>query len=372
MRKVLPTVLLAVVGVGVGIGLYFALFGKSGEPQGNAPEAPRTDQEFDAAAFMARLDEDQDGRVSREEFERGYDKEVGGERFVISAKGGKAASADVAWRILDIDADGFITDPELKRYTHHDWIKHRLQTEARGLTAREWNDKFLALNGQLLAAFETNKGALARGELIAAGRSFDRKYLASWAQVRTEGGETFHAWVSTQGGKTFALQPRWRMHEVKYDPEVEKTILEADRTMLAEWAAPPAGRDIEGLEFQTWGRVTRGGANRLDLEGFIRREPGMLRIAAPAPRLRVINAAQSEITVKENAPQMEYVKRIAELKLEDAEGAAALARDCARWGMVPEALALYLRALIFRPDLPEALDYWGIESRDGHYFPRKR
>ncbi|MBX3460012.1 MAG: EF-hand domain-containing protein [Planctomycetes bacterium] len=369
MKKVVPAVLLALIGVAVGVALYFTVFDSEPPQQANG-EPPRTDQEFDIEGFMARFDDDTDGKVSREEFDRHYDK--GEPRFVISAKGGKAAPVDAAWRILDLDADGFITEPELKRYTTLRWAKHRMETEARGLTARAWGDTFLALNSPLLIAYESQKGAIARNEVPVAGRAFERKYLASWAEVRTARGEAFEAWVSTIEGRTYVLQPHYRIHEVRYDPEVEKTIMEQDRTYITEWAAPVAGSSVEGQQYPTWGRIVRGGGSALDLEGFIRREPGLLRVAVPSPRLRVMNAADTEIRVKDNAPQMQYVARAKELKFEDTAGALALARDCVKWGMVQEALAMYLRVLIFSPGNTEALDYWGIEVRDEQFYPRKR
>ncbi|MCC7511001.1 MAG: hypothetical protein IT464_16725 [Planctomycetes bacterium] len=372
MKKVVPTVILALIGIAVGVTAWFALFDK---PPANDPLPPGNgelvveDREFDLEKFISHFDSDGDGRISREEFEKGYGH--GEHQVAISAQGGVKVELEPAWRLLDIDRDGFVTERELTLRNDARWIQHRAKTEARGLIAREWDSILLALNQPRLKAYEREKGGVARGELPFGGRWFDKKYFGEWCRVRTPAGEVYEGFLSDNGGRTFALMPHVTVHEVPYVPEVEAAVTADERVMVTEWAAPKAGAVIDGLTYETFGQVVRAMPNGFEHEGFIRREKGKLRVAVWAPRLRIVKRDECEITPLPQAPQAQYIEQVRKLKLQDADGALALAKRCREWGMEAEALNMYMRALVFKPDVADALAYWGIEVKDEQYYPRK-
>lgn len=368
MNKSVAIAVLAVVGIIIGAVAYFALLADRGSPAppSNPTPAARVPEEFDSARFMNMFDVDQDNQVSRQEFMAVF--ETG--EFALTAGGGKPLSAEEIFTLLDVNQDGTISASELRRFSDKAWRKFQDEAAQRGLHAREWQDRMLTLNGPRLRAFNHEVGAQGRDELPFGGLWVAPAYIADWCEIRESNGEVYQAYVSERGGRKFALRGITNVLKVEYDAAVEAQVATEQRKHLDVWAAPTAGTNIDGIEYDVWGALVQGGADPLTVEGMLRHEAGHVHVAQFQPKIQVVGK-DAEVTPLPDAPQNVYAKQIKALAFDDEDGNLDLARHCVIWGMHTEARMLYLRVLIFQPANREALDYWGIDRQGDQYKPRK-
>ncbi len=389
MKKAVPFAILALVGIGIGTAAYFAFFH---EKPIEYIEPEVEELEFKPAKFLETFDLNLDGAVSWEEFDATYGTAVapGEKAFMLSNPGKPAAPAELAFKRMDSNGNGKIDSEDLKRLTQHLWRDFAQKTADKGLIPREWKGQMLALNAQRAKALSQEDGAVARGEIPFAGRYFEGKYFGGWCEVTRKDGSRFSGFLSVstadpkpdpeaqeKSGKEkfvarqMVLSPHLQVHRIEsYHPEVEEGVDAAERIHVQEWAAPAEGTMINGLQFPTWGRVFRGGANSFDYEGFIRHEKGRLLVAQPEPRLTMV-PADGSVEKNPQAAYPQYIAALRSIKFDDVEANLKLARQCREWGLPLEALNLYMRVLIFSPSNTEALEYWGIEVKDDKFTPRK-
>jgi hypothetical protein len=365
MNKQTKIILAAIAGVAIGAALYFGFtYGTK------APTAPTDDgsqiirKPLDSATFLELFDVNNEGRVSREVFLELYDLV----EFPIGLEGQPPMSAEDAFDYLDRNGDGVITQAELLHFSDSAWRRFEADAAARGLVAHQFKGRFIALNGPQERTYSREIGADARGELPFAGAWFSADYFTTWAEVTTEADGTFHAYALERDDRYLLLEPDFSIHELDYDADFEATIAPEQRKFYVQWAAPEALFEIKGRRFSGWGSYAGGGVSH---EGPALLENGKLTIAQPLPRLRSVRKDAAQVRYLPDAPQTVYAREIRGVPLDDVDGNLQLARLCAQWDMPMEALMLYMRVLIFRPESQEAQRYWGVENRNGHFVPRK-
>ncbi len=385
MHKAVPITIMAAVGIGAGIALYLVI--KQPSTESDPPQQAEA-KEFDPDEFLQHFDLDKDGRVSWQEFKAGY----GEAGYLFGQRGNAAMAAETAFKGLDTNGDGVIGKAELKVMSDARWQRFQRETAAKGLVPRDWKGRFLALNRHSVEVLDKELGARARKELPVGGHMFQQRYIlgedgrARWCRIEPPQGVPFFGFVTStravatdrdsEGSETMrerltALVPGWHLQYISpYDPDVEATVVEEERIHVREWAAPSQGNMIEGLQFDTWGSVTRGGARGFEHTGFIRREKGRLVVAKPQPKL-VLLADNAKVEEVADAPYAQYAQAVRGIAIDEHEANLALARRCKDWGLTLEAMHLYMKVLIFDPAHEEALAFWGIEVKDGRFHPRK-
>ncbi|MCA8913206.1 MAG: hypothetical protein KDB82_16015 [Planctomycetes bacterium] len=203
MKKVVPFVILAVLGTGLGLLIWWAFREKPVDNPGNTePEMENLD--FVAADFLPTFDINEDLQVTFDEFKERYGK---GPLIFHEENGGPALSAEQAFKRWDRDQNGVVDHEDLKLIDNKAWAAFQAQAEKRGLRARDWNGRYLMLNEHQDRTYETELGALKRKEVPYAGRYWKPKYLASWVRVVTPKNETVEGYGSHNNGKLFLLTP---------------------------------------------------------------------------------------------------------------------------------------------------------------------
>lgn len=277
--------------------------------------------------FERGCDADGDGRLSYEEFAKGY----GDVRLNKSER--EVYEAKEAFTILDVNRNGFIDKDDIARLDKFrdgkEYIKYREELAAQGMALQHWNGIEVVLNPIQVDWFKAEDGAFKRDELPYAGRYFDRKWFGLW--------------------------------------EEEKR---------------PQALPLLHLKKPSWARLTMQDGKTH--EGFVRETkdaetakkdglaPGKVYVLTYDARLNAF-AAEKVQTVEyfEGSPQAKYVKAVSEASIHETAKQLELARQCVKDGMQIDALTLYKRVLIFEHDNKEALEALGYKLNGRQYVKVK-
>jgi hypothetical protein len=221
MKKLLPLVVIAVLGLGLGFLAWWIVREKpSNQPANNEPEMENLD--FVAADFLPTFDINGDKQVTFDEFKERYGK---GPLIFHEENGGPALSPEKAFKQWDRDQSGVVDIDDLRLIDNKTWEQFRAKAEKRGLRARDWKGRFLMLNEQQDRTYETEKGPHKRGEVPFAGRYWDPKRMKSWLRVVTKENQTIEGYGSrSKNGKLLLLTPDARLTVLDEDEVTVKDL----------------------------------------------------------------------------------------------------------------------------------------------------
>ena len=327
MKK--PLILLLAVVVVLAASAY-AIFYFMQKPDSGPPPVINYGQSWSkyvSEYFDRGCDVDGDGRLSYDEFARGYrDVRLNkSEREVYQAK--------EAFTILDVNHNGFIDKDDIARLDKFrdgkEYMRYREDLAAQGLALQHWNGIEVVLNPVQVDWLDAEDGAFKRNELPYAGRYFDRKWFGEWEDEKRPQAPPLH----------HLKKPSWA------------------RVTMAD------GHVHEGFTRET------KDAELAKKDGLA---PGKVYVLTYDARLNAF-AAEKVQTVEyfEGSPQAKYLKAVSETSINDTAKQLELARQCVKDGMQADALTLYKRVLIFEHDNKEALEALGYELNGRQYVKVK-
>jgi hypothetical protein len=370
-KQVVAFVVLAAIGIGIGLMLWVALAG-SGSRQ--VDDQRVIDREFSEDRFFAIFDVDGTGEVTFEVFEALYGTKESEDFLVSAGPGQPALSAREAFDALDKDGDGKITALDFAREGDRDWLRFQLDANRRGLVATSFRGRQLALGAARHWTIENEKAAEALGELPFHGSYFAEEHFGTWGEIIESDGNAVEGYIreNTEQGRLTVLTPVTRVFRYRYNRQEQEELPENARIHIDPWFSPVAGNAYEGRVFPEFGRVKRFEGEGFDHVGFILVEGNELFVAVARPTLRVFRTANVEYVLKPESPRAVYAERIRKHKFHEVSPNAELAANCVEWGLHREAIQLYLRVLTFDNTHQAAREYLGIRMRDGHFRPARR
>ncbi len=324
-----PLILLLAVVVVLAASIY-AIYYLNQTPDPGPPPVVNYGQSWSkyvSEYFERGCDADGDGRLSYEEFAKGY----GDVRLNKSER--EVYEAKEAFTILDVNRNGFIEKDDIARLDKFrdgkEYMKHREELAAQGLAVQHWNGVEVVLNPLQVDWLDAEDGAFKRGELPYAGKYFDRKWFGLWDEEKR-----------------------------------------------------PQGPPLQHLKKPSWGRVTL--ADGKTHEGFVRETrnvedakkdglaPGKVYVLSYDARLNAFAEEKVQaVDYFEGSPQARYLKAVSEIWINETAKQLELARQCVKDGMQADALTLYKRVLIFEHDNKEALEALGYKLNGRLYLKVK-
>ena len=367
MKKLAPWVIALVAGAGLGF-LAWYVFRTPEVLPGNAPEV--INEKYERDEFLADFDWlDNDGRVTFDEFAALYG-EGEGKKIFSDGPGKPGLDVKTAFSRWDVDKNGVVDELDFRKHQNASIEGFQKAALAKGLSPEVYYDKLLALNMHQQRVFDDVMAAESTGQAFWRGRFIARKYFESWGTITTAKGTSHTGLVAREKDRFALVESVNQAQQFPFDPEAEKQKPAQARLHVTVLARPANGTEHEGLRYRDWGRVSRGGAYPLDLEGWLLVQGGVLYVLQPTIKVRSFKQADCTFTPEAEPAALKYYAQAKATRFDDIEGNLALARQCAKWDMPLEAVHHYARALVFKRDIEEALKVCGLKLNGDFFVPQ--
>ena len=284
-------------------------------------------RDFILEYFKNGHDGDNDGRLSYEEFARGYND------FRLNKSEREVFDVKEAFKMLDANADGVLDKEDIayfdKKRAEQEAMKRREDLAKEGLMLMSLDGREAVCNPVQRQWLDAEEGALKRSEIPYAGACFARKWFGQWEEIPRRG-----------------LTPLYRLKQ-------------------SYWARI---RFADGKVAEAFVRETKDAA-AAEQEGLA---PGKVYALGYDARIQVF-AADSVAAVEyfDGSVQESYVKAVSATALSDTKAQLELARQCLKDGLKSDAQTLFQRVLIFEHDNSEALQALGYKLNGKQYVKVK-
>lgn len=284
-------------------------------------------RDFILEYFKNGHDANSDGRLSYEEFAKGYND------FRLNKSEREVYDVKEAFKMLDANADGVLDKDDIahfeKRRAEQEAMKRREDLAKEGLMLMSLDGREAVCNPVQRQWLDAEEGALKRSELPYAGAYFARKWLGQWEEIARPG-----------------LTPLYRLKQ-------------------SYWARL---RFTDGKIREAFVRETQDAA-AAEKEGLA---PGKVYALGYDARIDVF-AADSVAAVEYFAGSVQemFVKAAGATAVSDSKAQLELARQCLKDGLNADALTLYRRVLVFEQGNEEALAALGYKLNGRQYVKVK-
>lgn len=279
-------------------------------------------RDFILEYFKNGHDSDSDGRLSYEEFARGYND------FRLNKSEREVFDVKEAFKMLDANADGALDKDDIehfdKKRAEQEAMKRREDLAREGLLPLSLDGREAVCNAVQRQWLDAEEGALKRGEIPYAGTHFARKWFGQWEEVPRKG-----------------LNPLYRLKQ-------------------SYWARL---RFTSGTVIEAFVREAKDAAAEKD--GLA---PGKVYVLGYDARIEVF-AADSVAAVEYFAGSLQekYVRSVGATAVSESGPQLELARQCLKDGLNADALTLFKRVLVFEFDNKEALEALGYKLNGRQY-----
>ena len=225
MKKAAPVLIIAVLGLGLGVMIWWVTRTDPVPPTPNDPEQVNVD--FKPENFIATFDLNEDGEVTFDEFNKRYGKPLADNSPPLifhEDNDGPALDAAEAFKRWDRDANKVINANDMQLIENKAWRNFQAEAEKKKLKAVVYGDQWLMLNEHQLAAHDAEVAGLAREELPYAGKFWAERYLGKWVTLVDEKGDVHEGYMSRSETRIFLLTDDARLSA--HDPAIV-TVTEA-------------------------------------------------------------------------------------------------------------------------------------------------
>lgn len=228
MKRAAPVIVVAVLGLGLGLMIWWITRSKPADPPiDSGPSQANID--FKPEDFIPTFDLNEDGQVTFEEFNQRYGRPLADDTPPLifhQDNNGPALDAREAFKRWDRDGNDVVDRADMQRIENKAWRNYQAEAEKKRLKAVAFGDRWMMLNEHQLRTYEAEMGAGARDEFPYAGKFWNARYLANWSTLVDEGGNTLEGYLWNNGSRFFLLTADARLST--YDPEVVTTAAAAE------------------------------------------------------------------------------------------------------------------------------------------------
>jgi len=210
MNKAAPILIVAILGLGLGVVIWWVVRSEPSDPppDTDSDEQPIVHEDFVAMDFIPTFDLNADGHVTFDEFKQRYGSPLADNAPVLifhEGDDGAALSAEEAFKRWDRDDNGVVNRADMRLFENKNWREYKALADRKGLKVIVYGDRWMMLNDHQVRAYNSEAGASARKELPFAGKYWAERYLGDWATVTDADGETQEGYLSRNDTRIFLL-----------------------------------------------------------------------------------------------------------------------------------------------------------------------